>query len=143
LIVRVAARSVGLAVHLNINQSVIQRMAGNSTACKAWCITLVSAILVVVADKGKPHYALIAIIPVILFLALDVYYLSLEKMFRSAHNAFIDKLHKGGIVAADLYHISPKGSVFQATCSSLISFSIWPFYLTLGLMIWIAEKIVL
>jgi len=40
--------------HLGIAQAVIQRMAANSASCKAWCITLVAAILVIVADKGKP-----------------------------------------------------------------------------------------
>lgn len=54
--------------HLSITQSVIQRMATNSSSCKAWCITVVSAILVIVADKGKSQYAYIAIIPNILFL---------------------------------------------------------------------------
>jgi len=38
--------------HLSIIQSVIQRMASNSTSSKAWCITLVSAIL----DKFRIHF---------------------------------------------------------------------------------------
>ena len=63
--------------HLNIIQSVIQRMSTNSASCKAWCITLVSAILVIVTDKSKPEYALISIIPVILFFFFFSYYLSL------------------------------------------------------------------
>lgn len=89
--------------HLGIMQSVIQRMAANSTSCKAWCIALVSAILLIVADKGKPQYALIAIIPTTLFLVLDAYYLSLESGFRESYNLFIEKLHNGELVASDLY----------------------------------------
>lgn len=54
--------------HLGLIQSVIQRMAGNSVSCKTWCITLVSAILVIVVDKGKSSYALITLIPTLLFL---------------------------------------------------------------------------
>lgn len=46
--------SQAIQTHLEITQSVIQRMAVNSASCKTWCITLVSAILVIVADKGKP-----------------------------------------------------------------------------------------
>ncbi len=65
--------SQAVQAHLSITQAVIQRMAANSASCKAWCITLVSAILVIVADKGKPHYALIAVIPNVLFLVLDAY----------------------------------------------------------------------
>src|SRR3990172_5550441 len=105
--------SQAVQAHLSITQSVIQRMAANSTSCKAWCITLVSAILVIVADKGRPQYALIAIIPTILFLALDTYYLSLEKMFRHSYNSFIEKLHSGKVVAADLYAVSPSGHTLK------------------------------
>ena len=46
--------SPSIQTHLGISQGVIQRMADNSTSSKAWCITIVSAILVIVADKGKP-----------------------------------------------------------------------------------------
>ena len=75
--------SPSVQIHLNILQGVIERMASNSNSSKAWCITIVSAILVVVADKGKPDYAYIAFIPTLLFFALDTYYLALEKGFRN------------------------------------------------------------
>jgi len=135
--------SQAVQAHLSITQSVIQRTAANSTSCKAWCITLVSAILVIVADKGRPQYALIAIIPTILFLALDTYYLSLEKMFRHSYNSFIEKLHSGKVVAADLYAVSPSGHTLKTLYSSLRSFSIWPFYLSLLVMIWLVKAIVI
>lgn len=135
--------SQAVQAHLGITQSVIQRMAANSTSCKAWCITLVSAILVIVADKGNPQYALIAIIPNVLFLVLDSYYLALERMFRQSYNIFIEKLHTGKVVASDLYAVSPKGNLFKTFFASLLSFSIWPFYLTLLAMIWIAKSVVM
>jgi hypothetical protein len=42
------------AVHsyLGILQNVIGRMAADSGSCKTWCITLVSAIIVVVTTLG-------------------------------------------------------------------------------------------
>lgn len=135
--------SPAVQAHLKITQSVIQRMASNSSSCKAWCITLVSAILVIVADKGKPSYALIAGVPTLLFLVLDTYYLALERCFRQSYNKFIEKLHVGRIVAADLYAVTPTGSVVRTFFASLGSFSIWPFYATLGLMIWIAKRVVI
>ena len=135
--------SQAVQAHLGITQSVIQRMGANSASSKAWCITLVSAILVIVADKGKPQYALIAVIPDALFLVLDAYYLALEKMFRQSYNSFIDKLHSGRVVASDLYAVAPSGSLFNVFFASLLSFSIWPFYLTLLVMIWIAKKLVI
>ncbi len=45
--------SASVQSHLQIMQNIIQRMAMNSTSCKAWCITIVSAILVIIADKRK------------------------------------------------------------------------------------------
>jgi len=135
--------SPAVQAHLGITQSIIQRMASNSASCKAWCITLVSAILVIVADKEKSDYALIAVIPSLLFLVLDTYYLALERMFRASYNTFIDKLHRGGVVPADIYAVSPAGSILKTFFSALWSFSIWPFYLTLLLMIWLVKRVVI
>lgn len=135
--------SPAVQAHLGIAQSVIQRMASNSASCKAWCITLVAAILVIVADKGKPSYALIATVPTLLFLVLDTYYLALERCFRDSYNEFIEKVHSGRVVAADLYAITPRGSLPKTFAQSLRSFSIWPFYATLGVMIWLSMRILI
>lgn len=135
--------SPSVQTHLGIFQSVIQRMASNSTLCKAWCITVVSAILVIVADKGKPNFAFIALVPTFLFLALDAYYLALEKAFRAAYADFVKKLHSGVAKAEDLYDVAPKGSHSQHQIEALKSFSIWGFYVTLFVLIELARSIVL
>ncbi len=135
--------SEAVHAHLGIVQSVIQRMSSNSASSKAWCITLVSAVLVIVADKGKPDYAWIAVIPTALFLVLDAYYLALEKGFRDSYNGFIDKLHRGEIQSSDLYAVVPSGPMLGQFFRSLSSFSVWPFYLTLFVMIWLARNFVL
>lgn len=128
--------------HLTITQSVIQRMSTNSASCKAWCIALVSAILVVVAQQNKPQYALVALIPIALFGILDSYYLVLEKRFRNSYNNFIDKLHKGEIIASDLYAVKPAGDSFDVWMEAVCSFSIWFFYLALVIMTLIAKSII-
>ena len=120
--------SPSVQTHLGILQSVIQRMAANSGASKTWCITIVSAILVIVADKSKPEFAWIAILPTLLFMCLDTYYLALEKGFRASYNAFVKKLHDGTIEPEDLYSVLPKGSQFKHICKSLISFSVCVIY---------------
>ena len=135
--------SPSVHTHLRLAQSVIQRMASNSASCKTWCITLVAAVLIIVADKGKPAYAFTAVVPAFLFLALDTYYLSLERRFREAYNEFIDKLHRKKLVASDFYAITPKGPRWKSLICSLCSFSIWPFYGMLGLMIWLSMRIVI
>jgi hypothetical protein len=135
--------SQAVQAHLTIMQSVIQRMASNSASCKTWCITLASAMLVLIADKGKPEYAWLALIPTILFFALDTYYLALERMFRSSYNDFIDKLHHGKIIASDLYVVMPSGSMIKIFGASLLSFSILPFYLMLVIMVIVAKKVII
>ncbi len=67
---------------------------------------MVSAVLVVVANEGKPEFASIAVIPTLLFMALDAYYLALEKRFRGSYNAFLDKLHDGALAPTDLYAVA-------------------------------------
>ncbi len=135
--------SAAVQAHLNITQSVIQRMATNSGTCKAWCITLVSAILVIIADKGKPNFAFIAVVPTVLFWVLDTYYLSLERRFRNSYKSFIEKLHRGKLEYSDLYAMAPSGSAWKMFFESIFSFSVWPFYLTLGAMIWITKCVVI
>src|SRR5256885_13144793 len=135
--------SEAVKAHLTIMQSVIQRMAGNSTSAKTWCITLVSAVLVVVADKGKPQFAWLAVIPTVLLLVLDAYYLGLERGFRKSYNSFIDKLHGHELKASDLYVVEPEGDLLALAVAALRSFSVWPFYGTLLIMIYLAKQFVI
>ena len=118
-------------------------MAANSAGCKGWCITLVSAILVLVADKSNPEYALIALIPTTLFLALDTYYLSLERRFRESYNNFIRKLHSDQVTASDFFDVVPAGKARDVFFASLRSFSIWPLYVALVIMILLAMFLVI
>lgn len=140
---RLLETSPSVQAHLGILQAVIQRMASNSTSCKAWCITIVSAILVIVADKGKPQFALIAIVPALLFLALDSYYLALEKAFRAAYTDFVRKLHSGTAQAKDLYDIAPSGSASRHQLEALKSFPVWGFYGALLVLVELTRSVVL
>ena len=79
------ANSEAVRTHLTILQDVIRRMAGNSASCKNWCIVLVAAILVLVARTDTIDYALLALLPTLLFLFLDAYYLALEQVFRNSY----------------------------------------------------------
>ncbi len=135
------ANSEAVRTHLTILQDVIRRMAGNSASCKNWCIVLVAAILVLVARTATPDYALLALLPTLLFLFLDAYYLALEQVFRNSYNAFVRKLHSDGAVGlSDLYVVRPVGAVNKQMPVSLRSTSIWPFYLALVaaiLLVWL------
>ena len=132
--------------YLTILQNIISRMASNSASCKTWCVTLVSAILVLIADKSKPDYALIAVIPILLFFFLDAYYLGLERGFRDSYNEFIKKLHANSAVVEDIFIVSPGGGtlhILGLTFKSLYSISVWPFYGVLLVMVQVAKKGVL
>lgn len=115
-------------VHLGMMQSVIARMAANSSASKGWCIAIVSAIFVVTLDKNKPEFALIAAAPTGLFLFLDACYLMQEKFFRNSYNNFVKKLHRGRLTDKHLYVIKPEGVWQDEIWHVVKSWSIWPFY---------------
>lgn len=135
--------SPSVQAHLGILQNVIERMSSNSTSCKAWCIALVSAVLVIIADKREPDLAFLALIPTALFLALDTYYLALEKGFRNAYKSFVTKVHSGTLRADDLYAVSPEGKSLNLHIAGIKSFSVWGFYGSLAVLILVARSIVL
>lgn len=139
--VEIDVKSPSIQTHLGILQGVIQRMATNSSSCKAWCVTLVSAVLVIVADKGKPQYAWIAMLPTVVFGGLDAYYLAMEKGFRNSYRNFVSRLHGKSLTLTDLYSVAPAGSMLRLQWESLTSFSVWGFYLSLAALIVITKLI--
>lgn len=136
---RITVDSPSVQSYLSILQAIINRMAGNSASCKTWCITIVSAIVVVLADKGRPEFVRIAWVPVLLFLLLDAYYLSLEKHFRDSYNRFIGRLHGGEVSIDDIFLVSGPAKArhtLLGTLRSSLSVSVWPFYgLLAGMLI--------
>lgn len=126
--------SQAIQAHLSILQSVIQRMSSNSSSAKTWCVTIVSAILVVISDKEKPHLAWILSIPIGLFFVLDVYYLMLEKGFRKSYAHFVDCLHDSSLCVDDLFEVEPRGRNRTHLWAAIRSISVWPFYSLLALM---------
>ena len=132
--------------YLTILQGVIGRMAANSAAAKSWCIALVSAIIVVLADKHKPSYVSIALIPIALFFLLDAYYLGLERQYRERYNDFISKLHEGTAQVDDIFIVTPGGGLgatLGAAFNACASVSVWPFYSVLGVMLGVVWRWVL
>ena len=132
--------SEAVRAHLNILQDVIRRMASNSASCKNWCVVLVAAMLVLVARTDTPAYALLALLPTLLFCILDAYYLALEQAFRRSYNDFVRKLHNGEVALTDLYAVRPGRPVGQQLRVSLRSTAVWPFYGALTLTIAVVWK---
>ena len=120
--------SPAVQAHLTMMQGVINRMAENSRSCKVWCVTLVAAVLVLVARTGEPQHSLIALAPTLLFLCLDSYYLALERAFIRSQNAFVKKLHESKLESSDVYRVAPTGMGLLLVGRCLGSVSIWLFY---------------
>lgn len=125
--------------HLDIMQGIINRMAGNSATCKNYCITLVAGLLALDQLKGSQSLIVIALLPVVLFGFLDAYYLSLERYFKNQYESTIQKWQDNDeLQKTDLFHIEPsqKGwSGLKRTLKAFDSFSIWPFYLSLLIVV--------
>ena len=124
--------------YLTILQGVIGRMASNRAGAKIWCIALVSAVIIVMADKGEPRYVWITLVPVCLFFLLDAYYLGLERQFRDRYNDFIGKLLDGNASVEDVFIVNPGGGfagTMKAVWSACGSVSVWPFCAVLALML--------
>lgn len=119
--------SKSIHLHLENMSSIIERMATNSESSKTWCISLVSAIIVVVSEEKTPRLIWLALLPTLMFFVLDVYYLSLERGFRSSYSEFVKKLHNNSLRLEDLF-LFDSGDVGSQVFKAISSFSVWPFY---------------
>lgn len=85
--------------HLDILQGIIERLAGNASSCKNWCITLVSGAVVLsfTADLKVNHEVIyhLAYALIVIFWLLDSYYHALERAFRSQSNQLVRSIHAG------------------------------------------------
>ena len=132
--------------HLTILQGVISRMAANSASAKAWCVALVSAMLVILSERAEPQYVWVALLPIVLFLFLDAYYLGLERQFRHRYNDFITKLHEGTAEVQDVFIVTLDSGfwkVIRAAFVAGLSVSVWPFYVLLMVMLLAVQVFVL
>ncbi len=127
--------------YLAILQGVISRMAANSANAKTWCVGLVSAILIIVADKRAPGYVWVALVPSALLFFLDAYYLGLERLFRDLYNNFIRKLHAGKATVQDVFIVTPGSTrtILWSAAKAMGSISIWPFYLLIVAMLFLVK----
>lgn len=128
------ATSLAVQTHLQLLQGVIARMGNNSAACKTWCVTIVSAVMVVAAEKTLPALTYLAFLPICVFLLLDAQYLALEKGFRDSYATFVRRLHEDNLRPADLYEIRTSAGGFNRLLDALTSFSILLFYPPLALL---------
>lgn len=69
--------------HLEMILNIVNRMASNSFALKGWAVTLVAGIFAIQGSNTSVFNYLITFVPIIIFWALDAFYLSRERACRS------------------------------------------------------------
>ena len=75
--------------YLEMMQGNIERMATNSSNCKAWMVTIVAAVMALQCSIDALNgWILLGIFPVVLFWYLDVFYLHLERGMRNRESWF-------------------------------------------------------
>ena len=129
----VPADNAAVVAHIALLQGIINRLAGNSAACKTWCITLVGALLALYGTLHGRRVLVAAVVPVTIFAVLDAAYLAQERLYRKHFDTLAVKLRHGRYTAADLYtahvvRITP-GPVWRA----FWSWSVAPSYGALAL----------
>ena len=74
--------------HLQMIQSVIARMAGNSFSLRTLAVTLTTGLIALLGsiNQPKPLYAVAALLPLLVFWLLDARYLQLERMYRRLYD---------------------------------------------------------
>lgn len=76
--------------YIQMLQDTINRMASNSSSCKSWMLTLVTALLALYVSANElRQYVWLIVIPVFMFWGLDFYYLLLENRFRNHEKEFV------------------------------------------------------
>lgn len=125
--------------HLEFLQDIIKRMANNSFKIKGWTITLVSAILGLLATKNllTLRYISILIIPILGFAMLDAYYLRQEKIFRKKYNEFVKAYNNKEYDKLNIFELSTekRENIKISYFNNFFSTSIIGTYAILGALI--------
>ena len=74
------------AVHLQMVQAAITRMAGNSFLIKGWSVTLIAALFALAAANTNELFIYLAYFPTFMFWALDAHFLRQERLFRKLYD---------------------------------------------------------
>jgi hypothetical protein len=133
---------------LDLIQACINRMASNSFLIKGWMVTLIAAIVALLADKVSINViTIIAIAIVLSFWYLDGFFLKTERLFRLKYEWVIDQRPKGN--TQYLYDLQPynsnmwldpqkgKKNIAQIMFTrTLIPFYAIPLVISVGAIIW-------
>ena len=114
--------------HLEFLQTIITRMNTNSFQIKTMCVTLVSAILGFAFTLKNMLLLFVPFMPIIIFWALDAYYLWQERKFRGVYEAVagLDKMHNIALFSMPIHKFTGKKYAYIRV---LISLTLLAFYI--------------
>lgn len=131
------------AAHLAMIQGVITRMAGNSGMMKASAVAVVAGVAALSATAG-PWPLLVALVAVAVTCWMDAFYLRLERLYRHLYDAA-----RSGKLPPDDGPFSMNVTTWLKDqpdnirwLSVFTSWSVWPFYSTLGVLTILAATFV-
>lgn len=77
--------------HLEMIESIIERMARNSFQLKGWAMTIVAAVLALNTKPVNLNFMIIVSTPILVFWILDSFYLQQERRYRVLYSNVIKK----------------------------------------------------
>jgi hypothetical protein len=113
--------------HITLLQGIINRLAGASTSCKTWCLTLITALLSLSGATHKPAIVTLTLVPIAMFGFMDVMYLAQEGAYRTLYAQIVAKVHAGTYSRSDTFAAKAPRSC-KHICDALTSWAILPIY---------------
>lgn len=87
--------------HLQFTQEIITRMAHNSFLVKGWSITLIVALFAISVKDDDRSYAIVALLPAVMFWLLDAFFLKQERLFRHLYQLIAENEIKSETFSLD------------------------------------------
>lgn len=106
--------------HLQLIQSIINRMASNGFLLKGWCITLLTALIALSIDK-HPKILVVSILPILGFWYLDAFFLKTERAYRSLYNKAILKDETVPLFSLNPMYSGEQHTIWQSFFSQTLS----------------------
>ena len=126
----------GKIEYLQMIQNAISRMSTSSALFKGFSATIVAGISMISYCQQNTTVIILSFLPVVLFAILDTYYLLLEKRLRYLYNLVREGNHPCDYnMKLDHKKVEDKKSAEIRVVDCIKSFSIWPFYLTMILVL--------
>lgn len=106
--------------HLQLIQSIINRMASNSFLLKGWCMTLLTALMAWGIDKNANIW-IASILPLLGFWYLDAFFLKTERAYRSLYNKAILKDETIPLFSLNPMYSREQHTIWQSFFSQTLS----------------------